>query len=107
MENGGSVTAIVDDNYAMGLPKHIFSAHQTFGTDLVKLGLQLQPTKSQCYITEAFRNDEWDRHGGDISNGVLKDADGKTVIAGGTPTMASEHAISPFGPNSSSKATSH
>ena len=62
LENGGtSVMVIIDDNYAMGYLEHIFSAHQTFGLDLVKVGLQLQPAKSQCYIAEAFGNAEWDR----------------------------------------------
>ena len=50
----------------MGLPEHIFSAHQIFGTDLFRVGLQLQPAKSQCYIAKAFKNDEWDHHRSDI-----------------------------------------
>ena len=41
LENGGSVMAVIDDNHAMGYPEHIFSAHQTFRLDLVKVGLQL------------------------------------------------------------------
>ena len=34
--------AIVDDNYTMGHSEHIFPAHQTFGNDLKKVGIQLQ-----------------------------------------------------------------
>ena len=85
MENGGDVMAIVDDNYTMGHPEHIFPEHETFGNDLKEVGPQLQPAKSQCYITEAFWNDEWDRHWGVIPNGVLKGADGETVITDGNP----------------------
>ena len=67
--------AIVDDNYAMGYPEHIFQAHQTFGYDLAEVGLQLQPAKSQCYIAEAFWRNKWGRHRGDMPNGVLKGSD--------------------------------
>ena len=30
----GGVMAIIDDNYTMGPPQHIFTAHQTFGNDI-------------------------------------------------------------------------
>ena len=77
--------AIVDDNYTMGHPEHIFSAHQIFGNDLIKVGLQLQPVKSQYYIAEAFWNVEWDQHCDNIFNVVVKDSDGETVTTNGTP----------------------
>ena len=48
LADGGGVMAIVDDNYAMGHPEHIFRAHQTFGNDLTNVGLQLQLAKLQC-----------------------------------------------------------
>ena len=69
----------------MGHPEHIVSAHQTFGLDLVKVWLQLQPAKCQCYIADAFWNAKWDRHRGDIPNGVLKDSDGEAVTTNGIP----------------------
>ena len=36
------------------------------------------PAKSQCYITEPFRDAEWDALRGNIPNGVLNNSDGKT-----------------------------
>ena len=55
---GGAVTAIIDDNYTMGPPEAIFEAHQQFGADIKEVGLQLQPTKLQCYINAEFRTEE-------------------------------------------------
>ena len=60
MENGGSGMAIIDGNYAIGCSEHIFPGLHIFGNDLKEVGLQLHPAKSQYYIAEAFRNDEWD-----------------------------------------------
>ena len=41
------VTAIIDDNYTLGLMEAISTALQQFGVDIREVGLQLQPTKSQ------------------------------------------------------------
>ena len=57
---GGGFTAIIDDNYTLGPPEAIFTAHQQFGIDIRDVGLQLQPKKSQSYIDEEFRTEEWD-----------------------------------------------
>ena len=75
--------AIIDDNYTMGPPQHIFTAHQTFGNDIKEVGLELQPAKSQCYIAEEYRNEEWDRLRGDIPNGVLTNSDGNAITIDG------------------------
>ena len=56
----GGVTGIIDDNYIMGPPDQIFAANKAFAEDLLEVGLELQPTKSQCYIAEPFMDAEWD-----------------------------------------------
>ena len=55
---GGRVTAIIDENYTLGPPEVILAAHQQFDVNITEVGLQLQPTKSQCYIDEDFRTAE-------------------------------------------------
>ena len=77
--------AIVDDNYTMGHPYHIFLADQKLGNGLKKVGLQLQLSNSQSYISEEFRNEEWDQHQGNIPNRVLNDSDAETMITDGNP----------------------
>ena len=47
------------------------------------MGLRLQPAKSQCYIAEALRNEEWNTARGNIPNGMLKDAAGEEIRVDG------------------------
>ena len=71
-EVGGGLTAIVDDNYAIGPPRELFLANKQFAIELKEVGLTSQPTKAECYIDEAYRNDEWHQLRGDIPEGTLE-----------------------------------
>ena len=82
---GGGVMAIINDNYTMGLPEHIFPASRAFASDLAEVGLELQPAKSKCYIKEEFRNAAWDVARGDIPDGVLKDVNGDPLTVNNMP----------------------
>ena len=77
--------AIIDDSYLLGRMNHIFAANRTLAVDLAKVGLELQPAKSQCYIREGLRNAEWDEARGSIPNGVLKDTNGNEIIVDNAP----------------------
>ena len=77
--HGGGVMAIVDDNYAMGPPEAVFPAKDEFAVNIAKVGLELQNSKSQCYIRNEYRNGEWDELRGEVPNGVLKDSAGAAV----------------------------
>ena len=70
--------AIMDDNYTIGPPNTIFESHRMLMEDLEKVGLELQPSKSKCYIAEKYRNEEWERLRGDIPNEEIVDKDGDT-----------------------------
>ena len=72
---------IIDDNYTLGPPHHIFSTNKAlFAVDLEQAGLELQPAnKSQWYITEEYRHVEWDEIRGDVPNGMHKDSNGHAV----------------------------
>ena len=58
----GGGTAIVDDTCIMGPPEKIFIINKMFAEDLDDAGLQLQLAKSQYYIAEDFRNEEWEEY---------------------------------------------
>ena len=77
-EHGGAMMAIMDDNYTIGNPEHIFESMQLLKEDLAKVGLELQPSKSKCYISEENRNEEWDRLRGDTPNETMVDDEGIT-----------------------------
>ena len=81
---GGATTAIIDDNYAMGPPSVIFLANEQLMTDLAIIGLELQPTKSCCYIDVVHRDFKWHRRRGDIPEGVLHDG-AEVVLVDGQP----------------------
>ncbi len=51
--------AIMDDNYTIGPPSIIFESSRILKEDLAMVGLELQPSKSKCFIAEEYRNDEW------------------------------------------------
>ena len=53
--------------------------NQEFAYDLLNVGLELQPSKSKCYITEPLRDTEWDALQGNIPNGMLKTSDSEAV----------------------------
>ena len=44
----------------MGPPYKIFTINKMFPEDLFDEELNFQLAKSQCYITEEFRNEEWE-----------------------------------------------
>ena len=67
----------------MGLAEQTFTIKGIFAEDLKDAGLQLQLAKSQCYITEKFRNEECEVLQGDTLNGVHKDLNGETVTTNG------------------------
>ena len=77
-EHGGGMIAIMDDNYTIGPPKIIFNSMRRLREDLEKVGLELQPSKSKCYIAEEYRNEEWERLRGDIPNEEIIDDEGNT-----------------------------
>ena len=82
-EQGGGVTAIIDDNYITGPPALVFEANKQLAEDLKEAGLELQPRKSKCYIGREFRNEEWDRMRGDIEDGVLQTENGEEIRING------------------------
>ena len=83
-EQGGGLVAIIDDNYITGPPALAFETNKMLAEDLKKMaGLELQPKKSKCYISPAYRVDGWDSMRGDIEEGVLKREDGEEVRVNG------------------------
>ena len=74
----------MDDNYAMRPPSVVFPANEQLMSDLVIVGLELQPTKSCCYIDTAHRNNKWHRLQGDIPEGALKDG-AEVILVDGQP----------------------
>ena len=74
----------MDNNYAMGPPIVIFPANEKLKSDLVVIGLELQPAKSCCYIEAAHQNGEWHRLQGAIPEGALKDG-GEVLRGDGQP----------------------
>ena len=84
-EAGGGAMGIIADNYSLGPPAVIFKTHTTFARELNEAGLELQPAKSKCYVSEDHRDDAWNEMRGDIPNGTLKDRDGLDVLEGGQP----------------------
>ena len=77
-EHGGAMMAIMDDNYTIGNQEVIFDSIKLLKEDLAIVGLELQPNKSKCYISEENRNEEWERLRGDTPNEVVVDEDGTT-----------------------------
>ena len=73
---GVGVMAIINDNYVMGPPAVIFPTNDPFAENLKKVGLQLWPAKSKCFVNEAHRDDRWDRLRGSIPNGTITDNSG-------------------------------
>ena len=67
---------IMDDNYTIWPPNTIFESNRMLREDLEKVGLELQPSKSKCYIAEDYRNKEWERLWGDIPNKEIVDEEG-------------------------------
>jgi hypothetical protein len=70
--------AIMDDNYTIGNKEIIFDSMKLLKDDLAIVGLELQPNKSKCYISDEYRNDEWERLRGDTANEVVNNDDGIT-----------------------------
>ena len=76
---------IIDDNYSLGPPEVIFQANKDFAHALKDVGLELQPAKSKCYISEEHRDEQWNTLRGNIPNGTLKDKEGADILEGGRP----------------------
>jgi hypothetical protein len=66
--------AIIDNNSFIGPKEEIFMAYKGFAVDLTDAGLEFQPGKSACYISEEFRTTKWDSLWGDTQNGSTTDA---------------------------------
>lgn len=54
----------------------VFPAIDTFAENLKIAGLKFNHRKSQCYIAEDHRDEEWEELHGDIPNGVTEGKDG-------------------------------
>lgn len=56
-EQGGGMTAIINDNYTVGPPEIAFAANRTLAEELKEVGLKMKNSKSKCHIGLAFRHD--------------------------------------------------
>ena len=84
-EHGGTLTAIIDDNYISDPPAQAFEANRRLTEDLKEVGLDLQPAKSKCHLDAIHRDDKCDQMKGNISNEVLKTEAGEVVMVDGSP----------------------
>ncbi len=75
--------AIIDGNYLIGTPTAMFEAKDMLAADLTEVGLELQHTKSHCYIGKDHQTEERERLRGEVPNSILRTVVREPVLEDG------------------------